>query len=302
MAREPLGSPPRAAHCCRPNGDKPWSGTRWRPPARCKSTGCQRRPARGRLRVGLTGEGLAGAAYGEFPPERSTPATASATGSGRPAPARSRSRSRSSARGAAARLPGAAAAGGVGADRGVPGGLLPGQVHPLGRRDGAGQGHARQLPEPSLAAGQGDRRQGPGLPLAAAGRRLVGSRLDAAEVKIAGSGAASRSRWRSTTSAAAPRPAWRSAPRRPRPSGPRSCARWPGVGSGGQLAGLRRPPEAAGAAVMCVLGALGQRCRMHCMRNLTRIGSGTISGAPYCIRVGSLSCQASPEALERPFQ
>ena len=37
-------------------------------------------------------------------------------------------------------------------------------------------------------------------------------------------------RWRSTTRAAARSWAWRSAPRRPRPSGPSSCAVWRGAG------------------------------------------------------------------------
>ena len=67
-------------------------------------------------------------------------ATATATATGRPAPAPSNCASPSCARAATSRLPGAAADGREGADRGDPGGLHPGHLNPLGRRPGQGLG------------------------------------------------------------------------------------------------------------------------------------------------------------------
>ena len=55
-------------------------------------------------------------------------------------------------------LPGAAADGREGADRGDPGSLRPGHLDPLGRRPGQGDGHERHLQEPGQPAVRGDRR------------------------------------------------------------------------------------------------------------------------------------------------
>ena len=70
-------------------------------------------------------------------------------------------------------LPGAAAAGGEGADGGDPGGLHPGRLDPLGRRSGQGHGHERHLQEPGQPAVRGDRRAGADLPEPAARGRLA---------------------------------------------------------------------------------------------------------------------------------
>ena len=62
------------------------------------------------------------------------------------------------------RVPGAAQNGGEGADRGDPGGLRPGRLHPQRRRPGAGDGHGGHQQEPGLAPVRRDRRAGAGVP------------------------------------------------------------------------------------------------------------------------------------------
>ena len=54
--------------------------------------------------------------------------------------------------------------GGEGADRGDPGSLRPGHLHPLGRRPGPGHGHGGDQQEPGEPPVCRDRRAGAGLP------------------------------------------------------------------------------------------------------------------------------------------
>ena len=71
------------------------------------------------------------------------------------------------------RLPGAAADGGEGADRGDPGGLHPRRLDALGRRPGEGARDERHLEEPGEPALRRDRRAGDRVPRTPARRRLA---------------------------------------------------------------------------------------------------------------------------------
>ena len=61
---------------------------------------------------------------------------------------------------------------------------------------------------------------------------------------------------------------WRSAPPRPRPSGPSSCASWPGAACAASSWSISDAHEGLKAAIAKVLHASWQRCRVHFMRNV----------------------------------
>ena len=111
---------------------------------------------------------------------------------------------------------------------------IQGDLDPLGGRPGQGHGHERHLQEPGLPAVRGDRRAGEGLPRPADRGRLAVS-VDRRHLREGppgrphrlGGGHRGGGRQRRRPARGAGH--GRSGPRRPRPSGPSSCASSPGA-------------------------------------------------------------------------
>jgi hypothetical protein len=114
-------------------------------------------------------------------------------------------------------VPGAPPAGREGAHSGDPGGLHPGNLHPLGGRPRQGDGLQRRLQEPSQPAVRRDRRQGPGLPHPPDRGRLAVS-LDRRDLREGAPGRPRRLRRRHHRGRGQ---------RRGPPRGRSSCAPWP---------------------------------------------------------------------------
>ena len=127
-------------------------------------------------------------------------------------------------------LPASAAAGGEGADRGDPGGLHARGLDPRGRRPGQGDGRHGRLEEPGEPALRRDRRAGARPCLEPTDRGGVALSLDrrhlpegARERADRLGGGDRRGRGQPRRPARGPGHGHR-APRKPRPSGPSSCA------------------------------------------------------------------------------